>query len=270
MGELAGRVAIVTGASRMAGVGRAAALALAALGCDVAVTGTARDPSTFPESERRAAWRGVDSVADEVRKLGRRALPLSVDVTRADQVQEMVDRTLERLGRVDILVNLAVAPRGPDRAPVAELPEDVFRLALDVKVVGTFLCSKAVARELIRQGEGGKIVNVSSAFGKSGRPNAAAYSAANAAIHGFTMSFAREMAPHGVNVNAVCPGLLDTSRNEMVGRGEAWSRLIAEVPLGRAGAPGDVAGLIAYLCTRSASYIHGQCINVNGGSLMEH
>lgn len=270
MGELDGKVAIVTGASRMAGVGRATALALAGLGCDVTVTGTARDPSTFPEGERQAGWRGVDSVAGEVRGRGRRAIPLSVDVTRANQVQEMVDRTLEALGRVDILVNLAVAPRGPDRTPVTELPEDVFRLALDVKVVGTFLCSRAVARELVRQGDGGKIVNVSSAFGKGGRPNAAAYSAANAAIHGFTQSLARELAPHRVNVNAVCPGTLDTSRNEMVGRGEAWSKLVAEVPLGRAGTPEDVAGLITFLCTASASYIHGQCININGGSLMEH
>ena len=270
MGELAGKVAIVAGASRMAGVGRATALALARLGCDVTVTGTARNSSTFPERERMAGWRGVDSVADEVRGMGRRSLALSVDVTRADQVQDMVDRTLERLGRVDVLVNLAVAPRGPDRAPVVDLPEDVFRLALDVKVVGTFLCSRAVARELVRQGEGGKIINVSSAFGKTGPPNASAYSAANAAVHGFTMSFAREMAPHRVNVNTVCPGTLDTSRNEAVGRGEAWSRLIAGVPLGCAGSPEDVAALIAFLCTAGASYIHGQCINVNGGSLMEH
>ncbi len=254
----------------MAGVGRASALALAAKGCDVTVTGTARDPSTFPESERSAGWKGVDSVAAEVRDLGRRSLAMSVDVTRAGQVQEMVDRTLESLGRVDILVNLAVAPRGPDRAPVTDLPEDVFRLALEVKVVGAFLCSRAVARELVRQGEGGKIVNVSSGFGKTGPANAAAYSAANAAIHGFTMSFAREMAPHRVNVNTVCPGLLDTSRTETVGRGEAWNKLTAQIPLGRAGAPEDVAGLIAFLCTPSASYIHGQCINVNGGSLMEH
>ena len=270
MGELEGRVAIVTGASRMRGVGRATALALAALGCDVSVTGTARDPSTFPQEERRVGWKGVDSVAQEVRDLGRRGIPLTVDVTDAGSVQAMVDRTLEELGRVDMLVNNAASPRGPDRVPVVEMEEDVFRLALDVKVVGTFLCSRAVARELVRRGAGGKMVNLSSGFGKSGRPNASAYSSANAAIEGFTQSLARELAPHRINVNAVCPGLLDTSRNEMVGRGEVWRGMVDQIPLGRAGTAEDVAGFIAFLCTKAASYIHGQCLNINGGSLMEH
>lgn len=269
MGELDGKVAIVTGAGRLRGIGRATALALAGLGCDVVVTGSGRDPATFPEDERRVGWRDVHSVAEEVTAMGRRALPLVVDVTSAAQVQQMVDRTLERLQRVDILVNNAAFARGPDRVPMLELDEDVFRRVLDVKVVGTFLCTRAVAKVLVSQGQGGRIVNLSSTAGKRGYLNTSAYCAANAAVQLFTQAVAKELAPYQITVNTVCPGTTETARNDTLGRGERWQQAIAAIPLGRVGTDTEMGNIIALLCTNACSYITGQSINANGGAVTE-
>ena len=272
MGELDGKVAIVTGAGRMRSIGRSTALALARLGADVVVTGTGRDPATFPPDEREVGWRDVWSVQEEVQALGRRCLPLVVDVTDSAQVQGMVDRTLAELGRVDILVNNAAAPRGADRVPVVELNEDLWRRVLEVKLTGTFLCSRAVARVLIRQGEGGRIVNLSSVAGKRGPANASAYAAANGGVQLFTASLARELAPYQVTVNCVCPGMIDTARMDVIEwpRGNRWREQAGRIPLGRDASPDEVAGLIAWLCTPAANYMTGQSVNFDGGMVMEH
>ena len=162
MGELDGKVAIVTGAGRMRGIGRASALALARLGADVVVTGTGRKPENYPPDEKKAGWRDIESTSEQVRGVGRRALPLVVDVTNREQVQMMVDRALEEFGRVDILVNNAAFAKGADRVPIVELDPDIFQRVVDIKVTGTYLCTKVVTKVLIQQGQGGKIVNVSS------------------------------------------------------------------------------------------------------------
>ena len=117
MGELDGKVAIVTGAGRLRGIGRAAAVALAELGADVVPTGTGRDPSRYPEAEKAVGWKDIESTAEQVRALGRRALPLVVDVANADDVAEMVEKTIKELGRVDILINNAAFARGPGPCP---------------------------------------------------------------------------------------------------------------------------------------------------------
>ncbi len=270
MGELDGKVAIVTGAGRLRGIGRAAAVALARLGADVVVTGTGRNPATFPEDEKAVGWRDIESTAEQVRATERRALPLVVDVTSSQQVQRMVERTLEEFGRVDILVNNAAFARGPDRVPILQLDEQIFKRVWEVKVTGTFLCTRAVVKVLVDQGQGGKIVNVSSTAGKRGSPNTLAYNAANFAIVGMTQSMARELGPYGINVNCVCPGAVDTSRMDDLGRGERWQQMAAATPIGRNGTDEEVGEFIAYLCTRAASWIHGQSININGGTIMEH
>lgn len=269
MGVLGGKVAIVTGAGRLRGIGRAAAVALAQEGCDVVITGTGRDPSTFPEDERRIGWRDIESVAEQVRAAGRRALPLVVDVTNAQQVQDMVAKTLQAFGRIDILVNNAAFARGPDRVPTWEIDEKVFRRVLEVKVVGTFLCTKYVAPVMQRQ-RWGRIVNISSSAGKRGQANTSAYAAANSAIHLFTQSVARELAPYGITVNAVCPGVTDTSRMDDLGRGERWEAVLKTIPLGRAATDEEVGRFVAFLCSPICDYITGQAINFNGGSVMEH
>ena len=166
MGELDGKVAIVTGAGRLRGIGRAAAVGLAKLGADVVVTGTGRDPSRYPEDEKQAGWRDIDSTAEQVEAQGARALPLVVDVMDRGQVQMMVDRTLEEFGRLDILMNNAASARGPDRVlmnnaayargpdrvSILELDPDIFQRVIDVKVTGSYLCTAAAIRPMIDQG----------------------------------------------------------------------------------------------------------------------
>ena len=224
MGELEGKVAIVTGAGRRRSIGNSTAHVLAELGADLVLTGTGRDPSTFPPDEREIGWRDIESTADEVRALGRRALTLVGDVTDEADVDTMVQRALEQFGRIDILVNNAAYRYGPDRVPLIELDPDIFQKVIDVKVRGTYMCSKAVAKVLIEQGQGGKIVTVASAAGKRASAATLAYNAANFAQVGMTQSMALDLGPHGINVNAVCPGLVDTSRLDPLGRGETYGR----------------------------------------------
>ena len=269
MGELDGKVAIVTGAGRRRSIGNSTAHALAELGADLVLTGTGRDPSTFPPDEQEIGWRDIESTADEVRALGRRALTLVGDVTDEADVDTMVERALDEFGRIDILVNNAAYRYGPDRVPLVELDPDIFQKVIDVKVRGTYLCSKAVAKVLIEQGQGGKIVTIASSAGKRATATTLAYNAANFAQVGMTQSMALDLGPHNINVNAVCPGIVDTSRLDPLGRGDVWQERSMQAPIGRSGTPQEVAGLIAYLCTEAASWIHGQSINIGGGTVMD-
>ena len=272
MPELDGKVAIVTGAGRLKGIGRAAAIALARLGADVAVTGTGRDPTTFPDYEREIGWRDVESVADLICAEGRRALPLVVDVTDEAQVERMVQQTVSELGRLDILVNNAAHGVGADRTPIVALEPEVFDRVVNVKVRGTYLCTRAAATRMIDQRDGGKIVNVASVAGKRGSASTLAYNAANFAVVGMTQSSARELGPHGINVNCVCPGLVQTHRGDvyMDVFDRTWEQTAESVPIGRSGTDEELGNFVAYLCTEAASWIHGQSINIDGGAMMEH
>ena len=269
MGELDGKVAIVTGAGRLRGIGRAAAVEFAKLGADVVVTGTGRDPASFPPDEKAAGWRDIESAAEQVRAEGVRALPLVVDVSDRDSVRNMVERTIEEFGRIDILINNAASARGPDRVPIPELTLANFQTVSHVKITGTFLCTKAVIEHMAKQG-GGKIVNVASGAGKRGSANTLAYNAANFAHVGMTQSMARELGQYNINVNCVCPGGVDTSRVDDIGRGEAWRQGAARTAIGRYGTDQEVGAFIVYLCTEAASWINGQSINMDGGDVMEH
>ena len=272
MAELDKKVAIVTGAGRMRGIGGAAALALARLGADIVVTGTGRDPETFPDDEKAVGWRDIESVADLIRAEGRKALPIVADVTDQDQVQRMVDQTVNELGRVDILVNNAAYRVGEDRVPIVDLSPDIFQKVVDIKVTGTYLCTKAAIRHMIEQGVGGKIVNISSAAGKRGSANTLAYNAANFAMVGMTQSMAQELGPYDINVNCVCPGLVGTHRGDVLLKrtGDTWEERDSSTPIGRSGTDQEVGGFVAHLCTQATSWIHGQSINLNGGTVMEH
>ena len=263
MTELDGKVAIVTGVGRVRGLGRAVAESLAQAGCDVVVTGTGRDPSTFPPEEQEIGWRGIESVADSVRAVGRRALPLVVDVTTASSITSMVDRTLSEFGRIDILINNAASARGPDRRPLVDLPEEIFRTVMDVKVLGTYLCCQAVIPQMVSQGSG-KIINVSTVLAKDFLPNTSAYASANAAVHAMTAVLSREVSRYNINVNCVCPGTLDTSRNDVLSQ-EQLDGIARNIPMGRLGTAEEVASFITYLCTPAADWIQGQSMNINGG-----
>ena len=167
MGALDGRVALVTGAGRLRGIGRATAVALAEMGADVVVTGTGRDPATFPEDEKQAGWRDIESTAEQIHTHGRRALTWVGDVSRAEVVRSLVDLIMQTFGRVDVLVNNAAYPRGNDRVAVPDLDEAVWRKVLDIKLTGTFLLCQRIVPIMTHQ-QWGRIINFSSVFGKRG------------------------------------------------------------------------------------------------------
>jgi len=263
---LDGCVAVVTGAGRMRSIGRPVAIALAAAGCDVVLTGTGRSPDAYPDDEKATGWRDIDSVAEEVEAKGRTAVPVVSDVADPAAVEHLVTATLDRFGRVDIIVNNAGAARGPDRVPVVDVDVDAWRRVIDVNLTGTFLMSKHFAAAMIDQGRGGSIVNISSIAGKALPANTAAYAASKAAVQALTACMAQEVGRHGIRVNAICPGVIDTARMDDLGRGEGWNTLIRDrVPLGRAGTGEDVAHQVVYLCSDQGAWITGQSYTIDGG-----
>lgn len=265
---LEGKVAIVTGAGRMRSIGRPIAVELARAGCDVVLTGTGRPPERYPDDEKAAGWRDIDSVADEVVALGRRALAVVNDVSDPDAVDALADQVMSEMGRVDIVVNNAGAARGSDRVPVIDLTIDDWRKVIDVNLNGTFYMSRAFGRHMVERGEGGSIVNISSIAGKIMGANTAAYSVSKAGIHALTSAMAQELGPAQVRVNVICPGLIDTYRMDDVPRGEAWDAMVERiVPLRRAGEGEDIAWMVLYLCSDQGSWITGQLYSVDGGTL---
>ena len=266
---LAGKVAIVTGAGRHKGIGRYIALALARGGADVVVTGSGRDPETFPDAEKEIGWRDIDSVAEEIRAMGRRSLALVTDMTKSADAERLADETVREFGRIDILVNNAAAGRGRDRVPVIQLEESEWRRVLDLNLTGAFLLTKAVAAKMVEQGEAGRIVNISSILGRQGMVTSSAYSASKAGLLLLTQVLALELASHKINVNAVCPGLIGTSRmDDVTAPGPIRDQVMRTTPLGREGYPEEVGDLVAFLCGPGGAYITGQTINIDGGRVM--
>jgi 3-oxoacyl-[acyl-carrier protein] reductase len=265
------KVAVVTGAGRMRSIGRPIAVALARAGCDIVLTGTGRSPDRYPDDEKAAGWRDIDSVADEVRAEGRKAIAVVSNVADLDAVENLANQTLSEFGRVDIVVNNAGAARGEDRKPVIDLDPDLWRTVIDVNLTGSFLMSKVFGRHLVESGNGGSIVNISSIAGKKLSPSTAAYAASKAGLQALTACMAQEVAPAGVRVNAVCPGVIDTSRMDDLGRGEVWEEVIRTlVPMGRAGTGEDIAHIVVYLCSDEGSWVTGQAWNVDGGTVVQH
>jgi NAD(P)-dependent dehydrogenase (short-subunit alcohol dehydrogenase family) len=275
MYDLKGKVAIVTGAGRKLGIGRAIALRLAREGADVAVADICREFEEFPDYGL-GMWEGLKSTADEISALGVRGLPLKVDVTDSKLVDEMVAQTMDTFGRIDILVNNAGGVVGP--APVLWIEEAAWNKTLAINATGTFLCSQRVARAMLAGREGGKIVNIASIAGKGRSPALAAYCAAKAAVLALTRVLAYELAAAGIQVNAVCPGEVDTDLQrwgwelEAKFRGVPYEQIISEemaqIPLGRLETTDDVANLVAFLASSQSDYMTGQGINVDGGIVM--
>jgi 3-oxoacyl-[acyl-carrier protein] reductase len=262
------KVAVVTGAGRMRSIGRPIAVELARAGCDVVLTGTGRSPERYPDDEKAAGWRDIESVAEEVTALGRRALAVVSDVSDPDAVDALAEQVVDEFGRVDIIVNNAGAARGADRVPVVELAVDLWRTVIDVNLNGSFYMSRAFGQRLVAQGNGGCIVNISSIGGKMMAARTAAYAASKAGIHALTCAMASELGGDGIRVNAICPGIIDTFRMDDIPRGEAFDNMVArQVPLGRAGAGEDIAWMTVYLCSDQGSWITGQLYTVDGGTL---
>lgn len=261
------KVAIVTGAGRMRGIGRSIALELARAGCDVVITGSGRSPDTFPDDEKSAGWHDIDSVAGEIRALGRQALPVVCNVADEKSVAELAQVVMDEFGRVDFVINNAGAARAGDRVPVLELDEAAWRKVIDVNLNGSFYMSKAFGKLLVGQGEGGAIINISSIGGKLMAPTTAAYAASKAGLHALTCAMAGEVGAQGIRVNAICPGIVMTSRLDDL-TPQQWDGIIqSHVPLRRAGKPEEIASMVVYLCSEQGSWISGQLYSVDGGQL---
>ena len=277
MYNLNGKVALVTGAGGKNGIGRAIATRLAKEGADIAVNDITEHPYAADDTE----WRGLPDVVSEIEAMGREVMSVVADVSDAKQVTEMVDRIVSHFGKIDILVNNAGTKAGKDRVPVVDLAEEDWDRVQDVNVKGVFLCCQAVARHLIKQGTGGKIINLSSITGKQGSAKYAAYCASKFAVIGLTQSLAHELASYQVNVNAICPSLVDTERVAHLAaammpddlsaeeqRSEFSRRSESIVPLGRLAKGGDIANMAAFLASEESSYMTGLSITVSGGLVM--
>jgi NAD(P)-dependent dehydrogenase (short-subunit alcohol dehydrogenase family) len=281
MAQLDGKVALITGAGGMKGIGRACALKLAALGADIVLSDFKREPKDLPPQEVKAGWRSIESVGEEVEKLGRRSLRLWCDLTVTGEIADMARRAAEHYGHIDILVNNARAIIGRDRVAVTELSEEVWDRFMRINATAMFLATKFVGKIMVGRGQGGRIINMASDASKRGRATMAAYNASKFAVIGLTQASAMDLAPHRITVNAVCPGSVNTDRmnyweaDQARAKGMSLEEFRASivtdsgkgVPLGRIAEPEDVANMVAFLASDEASFITGQAYNVNGGTL---
>jgi 3-oxoacyl-[acyl-carrier protein] reductase len=247
--NLIGMRALVTGGG--AGIGRAISLAMAGAGADIAVM----------DLDGEAAVQ----VAAEVEQLGRKGLALRGSVSDPASVQSVVEAMIAGLGGIDILVNNAGYARPTES--VLDLSEDQWDRVLSVNLKGPFLLSKAVLTYM-KQQHSGRIINISSLAGRSTSVFMGAdYTASKAGLLGFTRHLAREVAPHGIRVNAVCPGSTDTGFIQSA-TPEARQATAKAVPLGRMGTPDEIAGAVLFLASDLSSYVTGTTLDVNGGLLM--
>lgn len=256
--KLEGKTAIVTGAAK--GMGAAITTTLAREGADILLT--ARDTAA------------LEPVAAEIRAMGRKAHVIACDVTAEDQVKAMVEKALEVFdGRIDILVNVA-GVTGPIETPVQDIEVDDFDYVIIANERGTFLPIKHVVPTMISQ-KSGKIVNISGTSGLRGYPMRTSYSASKWAVRGITRTVALEMGPHNVNVNAVCPGIVETPRMMKLCEGKAKQRgwtvaqvyeeYVQDMALKRVTTGQDVANTVVFLASEDARQITGQHIAVDGG-----
>jgi 3-oxoacyl-[acyl-carrier protein] reductase len=244
--DLQGKVAIVTGASR--GIGKATALALAAQGAAVVVN--------YASSSGAA-----DAVVAEIVQAGGSALALGADVSKSEDVDRLFEATIEKFGRIDVLVNNAGITR--DTLLLRMKLED-WQAVIDLNLTGVFLCTRAASKIMLKQ-RSGRIINITSVSGQVGNAGQANYSAAKAGVIGFTRTVARELASRGITVNAVAPGFIATDMTNDL----KSEPILAMIPLNRYGQPEDVAGMIEFLAASSAAgYITGQVFNVDGGMVM--
>ena len=249
--DLSGKVALVTGAS--SGIGKATALALAEQGAAVAIN--------FHRNEA-----GAETVKQQIVAAGGRAITVQADVTKASEVRVLVERTVAELGPIDILVNNAGSL--VERMRLLELTEERFDEVIALNLKSAFLCAQAVAAAMIER-KTGTIINVTSIAGRNGgAPGSLHYSAAKGGLITMTKTLAKELSPHGIRVNAVAPGVIETPFHETFSTPEMMKAYAANIPLGRVGTPDETSKVIAFLASNAASYLTGETIEINGGMLM--
>jgi NAD(P)-dependent dehydrogenase (short-subunit alcohol dehydrogenase family) len=248
--RLSGKTAIVTGARR--GIGRAIALALAREGANVVVSDISQED--------------CQKVVDEIERLGRRGLALKCNVSSSNDVEDMVKRTVAEFGRVDILVNNAgiIAYK-----PFLELTDEDWDKTLNVNLKGQFLCARAAGRDMVKN-KGGRIINIASiSSGGCGIafPLIAHYTASKGGVMALTEALALELTPQGINVNAICPGAIDTDMAKGAKESGQLKQVLARIPKGRLGQPEEIADLAVFLASEESNYISGAAIVIDGGWL---
>lgn len=245
--KLNGKIALVTGASR--GLGRAMAVGLAEAGADVALVASS----------------STEDTAKAIRALGREACCIQADLLDPTAISRIVEKTVEELGGVDILVNNAGIIR---RAPLLDFSEKDWDDVIQVNQKSLFFLSQAVARQMVKQGRGGKIINIASMLSFQGGIRVASYTASKSAVMGLTRLFANELAPHRINVNAIAPGYMATDNTAPL-RADAQrsAEILGRIPAGRWGEPGDLAGPLVFLASPASDYLTGYTIAVDGGWL---
>jgi 2-deoxy-D-gluconate 3-dehydrogenase len=245
--KLNGKVAVVTGAGR--GLGQGAALGFAEAGADIAAVDIL----------------STDETAQTIRALGRRVCQVQVNLTERASAQVIVDRTVAELGGIDILLNNAGIIR---RAPVLEFTDKDWDEVIAINQSAVFFLSQAVARQMVKQGRGGKIVNIASMLSFQGGIRVPSYTASKSAVMGLTRLLANELAPHRINVNAVAPGYMATDNTAPL-RADAQrsSEILGRIPAGRWGEPEDLQGALVFLASAAADYVTGYTLAVDGGWL---
>lgn len=249
--DLTGKVALVTGAS--SGIGAATAAVLADLGAHIAIG--------YHRNEK-----GAEEVRDKVAATGARLVAIQADMRNPAEIARMVKSAVEQLGPIDILVNNAGSLVA--RIPIATLTEEAWDEVIDLNLKSAALCSQAVMASMIER-KSGAIINVVSIAGRNGGgPGAGPYAAAKGGLISLTKSMAKELAPHGVRVNAISPGVIDTPFHEVFSTPEMMRNFVKTIPLGRVGTAMECATAIAFLASNAAAYVVGETLEVNGGQLM--
>ena len=272
-GQFHGKVALCTGAGRRAGLGAAILQGLAAEGCAVMFTDLLESGGSLAAGHI-GNKEEIEQLAGEINQGGGAAACMSMDVRDEAQVAAAIAATVARFGRLDILINNAGV--GFLIEPVIETSEERLRTIIDVNLTGAFLCTKHAALQMIRQGQGGRIVNIASQAAKSGHLHMAAYTASKHGMIGLTRSSALELGPHGITVNAICPNHVTTGLGAVQNAYFAKLRGFAStddyladmrqrIPLRRVGLTTDTAKACTFLCSDAASYVTGEAMNVSGG-----
>jgi 3-oxoacyl-[acyl-carrier protein] reductase len=243
------KVAIVTGASR--GIGKAIAIKLAREGANIIVNYAGNS-------------QGAEEVVNTIKDIGRQSYAFQANVASAEDVEAMVKFTMEKFTKIDILVNNAGITKD---TLLMRMKEEDWDAVLDINLKGTFLCTKAVTKVMMKQ-RAGRIVNISSVVGFMGNPGQSNYTAAKAGMIGFTKTVARELGSRGITANAVAPGFIETDMTHTL-TDEVKSKLKEQIPLGKMGSSEDIANAVTFLVSEAANYITGQTIHVNGGMIME-
>jgi len=272
---LEGKVALVTGAGRHRGLGKAICARLAREGCRIALTDLAL-PQPLMDAKNIGTRAEMDEVADELAAIGPEVIALPMDVRDEAQVEAAIAAVVATFGRLDILINNAGI--GYLFSPIVDTPSDFWKAVMDVNLMGPFLCTKHASKQMIRQGSGGRIINIASQAAKSGHPHLAAYIASKHGLVGLTRTAALELGSHAITVNAVCPNHVTTGlgsvQNEYYAKlkGVTVEQYLADmkrgIPMGRVGLPDDTANACAFLCSDQAAYITGEAMNVSGGAEM--